>query len=60
MQKICLFNQKKLDLTDFDLVFDDMSELIELVIFILQLNFSSFFTKFLARLGSVQELVKKA
>lgn len=51
---------KKLSKTDFDLVFDDMSELIELVIFILQLNFSSFFTKFLARLGSVQELVKKA
>ncbi|CBY80576.1 hypothetical protein AO053_00490 [Haemophilus influenzae biotype aegyptius] len=51
---------KKLSKTDFDLVFDDMSELIELVIFILQLNFSSFFTKFLARLGSVQELVKKS
>lgn len=34
---------KKLSKTDFDLVFDDMSELIELVIFILQLNFSSFF-----------------
>lgn len=49
---------KKLNKVDFDAVFDDMSELIELVIFILELNFSSFFTKFLARLGSVQELVK--
>ncbi|MCQ9124362.1 phage tail assembly chaperone [Rodentibacter caecimuris] len=51
---------KKLNKSDFDLVFDDMSELVDLVIFILQLNFSSFFTKFLARLGAVQELAKKA
>lgn len=51
---------KKLNKADFDLVFDDMAELVELVIFILQLNFSSFFTKFLARLGSVQEAMKTA
>lgn len=51
---------KKLQKNDFDLVFDDMSEIIELVIFILRLNFESFFMKFLARLGSEQEGVKKA
>lgn len=50
---------KKLQKNDFDLVFDDMSEIIELVIFILRLNFESFFMKFLARLGSEQEGTKK-
>ncbi|OBW92980.1 phage tail assembly chaperone [Gallibacterium salpingitidis] len=51
---------KKLHKNDFDLVFDDFSEIIELVIFILRLNFEPFFTKYLARLGSVQEYLKKA
>ncbi|MFZ7222723.1 phage tail assembly chaperone [Avibacterium avium] len=51
---------KKLQKNDFDLVFDDMPELIELVIFILRLNFESFFMKYLARLGLGQELMKKA
>lgn len=51
---------KKLQKNDFDLVFDDFSEIIELVIFILRLNFEPFFTKYLARLGSVQEHLKKA
>ncbi|MEE6057354.1 phage tail assembly chaperone [Avibacterium paragallinarum] len=51
---------KKLQKTDFDLVFDDMSEVIELVVFILRLNFEPFFMKFLARLGSEQEGSKKA
>lgn len=35
--------------------FADMSEVIELLIFILRLNFESFFTKYLARLGLAQE-----
>lgn len=35
--------------------FTDMSEVIELLIFILRLNFESFFTKYLARLGLAQE-----
>lgn len=51
---------KKLTQHDFDAVFADMSEMVELVIFILRLNFESFFTKYLARLGSVQDRVKKA
>nr|WP_243398571.1 hypothetical protein [Avibacterium paragallinarum] len=51
---------KKLQKNDFDQVFDDMSEVIELVIFILRLNFEPFFMKFLARLGSGQEGAKKA
>ena len=32
-------------------VFDDMGEIVELVIFILKLNFSGFFTNYLSRLG---------
>lgn len=51
---------KKLTQHDFDAVFADMSEMVELVIFILRLNFESFFTKYLARLGSVQDRMKKA
>lgn len=46
-------NDMKLTRAKFDEVFADMSEIVELVIFILRLNFESFFTKYLARLGAV-------
>ncbi|OOF52565.1 phage tail assembly chaperone [Rodentibacter trehalosifermentans] len=46
-------NDMKLSRAKFDEVFADMSEIVELVIFILRLNFESFFTKYLARLGAV-------
>lgn len=46
-------NDMKLTRAKFDEVFTDMSEIVELVIFILRLNFDSFFTKYLARLGAV-------
>lgn len=41
----------KLTHNKFDDVFEDMSEIIELVIFILKLNFAPFFTKYLAQFG---------
>ncbi|MCR1838608.1 hypothetical protein NSA18_12055 [Pasteurella caecimuris] len=46
-------NDMKLTRPKFDEVFADMSEIVELVIFILRLNFESFFTKYLARLGAL-------
>lgn len=48
-------NDTKLTKDKFDYAFDEMGELVELVIFILKLNFSSFFTKYLTRLGTVRE-----
>ncbi|QNS14572.1 phage tail assembly chaperone [Mannheimia bovis] len=48
-------NDSKLSKDKFDYAFDEMGDLVELVIFILKLNFSSFFTKYLTRLGSVRE-----
>lgn len=48
-------NDTKLSKDKFDYAFEDMGDLVELVIFILKLNFSSFFTKYLTRLGAVRE-----
>lgn len=48
-------NDTKLSKDKFDYAFDEMGDLVELVIFILKLNFSSFFTKYLTRLGAVRE-----
>lgn len=48
-------NDSKLKPADFDRVFDDMGEIVELVIFILKLNFSGFFTNYLSPLGLGQK-----
>lgn len=48
----------KLRQDKFDMVFADMSEIIELIEFILRLNFTGFFTKYLTRLGSAQNLAE--
>lgn len=48
-------NDTKLTKDKFDTAFEDMGEVVELVIFILTLNFSSFFTKYLGRLGQARE-----
>lgn len=49
----------KLSHNKFDVVFTDMSDIIELLVFILRLNFESFFTKYLTRLGLGQSLAGK-
>lgn len=49
----------KVSQNKFDAVFADMSELIELIEFILRLNFTGFFTKYLTRLGSAQNLAER-
>ena len=49
----------KLRQDKFDVVFSDMSEIIELIEFILRLNFTGFFTKYLTRLGSAQNLSER-
>lgn len=48
-------NDAKLTKDKFDAAFEDMGEVVELLIFILKLNFSSFFSSFLDRLGLVRE-----
>lgn len=48
-------NDAKLTKDKFDAAFEDMGEVVELLIFILKLNFSSFFSSFLDRLGLARE-----
>lgn len=48
-------NDAKLTKDKFDAAFEDMGEVVELLIFVLKLNFSSFFSSFLDRLGLARE-----
>lgn len=52
-------NDTKLNKNNFNAAFDDMGEIVELLIFILKLNYSGFFTKYLTRLGVGQKLIAK-
>ncbi|MGQ0285863.1 phage tail assembly chaperone [Pasteurellaceae bacterium 22721_9_1] len=52
-------NDTKLTKNTLDHAFEDMGEIVELLIFILKLNYSGFFTKYLTRLGVGQKLTAK-
>lgn len=49
-------NDTKLTKHNMDAAFEDMGEVVELLIFVLKLNFAPFFTKYLSRLGLEQKL----
>lgn len=52
-------NDTKLTKDKMNVAFEDMGEIVELLIFVLQLNFAPFFTKYLGRLGLEQKLTTK-
>lgn len=49
----------KLTKDKINVAFEDMGEIVELLIVVLQLNFAPFFTKYLSRLGLEQKLTTK-
>lgn len=49
-------NDTKLSKDKMNMAFEDMGEIVELLVFVLKLNFAPFFTKYLSRLGLGQRL----
>lgn len=52
-------NDTKLSRDKMNVAFEEMGEVVELLIFVLKLNFAPFFTKYLSRLGLGQSLKAK-